>query len=48
MDQQDHNMADEEKSENSSESTTTYKTVRFADLMQDSDMDEVDWYLMFW
>ena len=47
MGQHDHNMTDEKKSENSDESTITYQTVRFAELMQDSDMDEVDQWLMF-
>jgi len=35
-------MTDEERSENSSESTITYQTVRFAKLMQEDDMEEVD------
>jgi len=43
MDTSDHNMADSENSENSSEATVIRQTVRFADLMQDEkDMEEVD------
>jgi len=42
MDQHDHNMTDGETSENSNESTITYQTVRFAELMQETDMEKVD------
>jgi len=42
MGQHDHNMADDEESTNSDESTITYQTVRFTELMQDPDMAEVD------
>jgi len=42
MGQQDHNMTEEEESEDSDGSTVTYKVVRFTDLIHDSDTDEVD------
>jgi len=42
MGQYDHNMIDAETSENSSASTITHRTVNFADLVQEANMEEVD------